>query len=121
MLEALAPVGHHSCMASVGDGPTLGVNGGCLGSERAAWDPSPRHIPHGVLLDACSVPVSGSDGGPASISSPVRQGGVSRLVLCEECGTGAWAVLGGLLPIVHVTYQLQGPWPCLPLVPAQKC
>ena len=38
-----------------------------------------------------------------------------RLVLSEECGTGAWAVLGGLLRTVHGTYWLQGPWPCLSL------
>lgn len=42
-----------------------------------------------ALRDACRVPVSGSDGGPASVGSPMRQVSGCRLVLCEECGTRA--------------------------------
>lgn len=69
--------------------PHLGCHGVWLGSKRAAWDPPPRPISHGALLDACCVPVSGSVSGcPASFILPVRQDGGSRIVLWEECGMG---------------------------------
>ena len=69
MPEALAPVDRHSCVASAGGGPHLGCHGSWLRSERAAWDPSPCPIPYRPVLDACCVPVSGSDGGPASVGT----------------------------------------------------